>query len=311
MYIELADVNLRPANVDEALEALERVAARLGERRDPRSVFPAVYAIITRRVKEAIADTADPLFLEPQWISRLAGRFGERYLETRVDSLSGRPYRSAAWRVAYQAAARGRTVPVQDAVLGINAHINFDLAQGLYDNVVSHGAAHDPRMLERYRHDHDAVNRILEASIPEILQVLVARYGCRTTQAVSALPGGQPWMVAAVMRVLAQWRGRVWEDLLDMLDATSPSAFNAVLRRMDRRSARLARVLCTGLSLRSVPTLPWPPPAGAGALLGTLAYGAAAAPFRLWRLAWVVSRAAIRPALPRVSTGSFPPWVMV
>src|SRR5687768_17014880 len=68
----LAGINLTPITIDEALEALETVAARLRAKNDPRAVFPDVYGVITRRVKEAI-EGRGPAFLEPQWISRLAG----------------------------------------------------------------------------------------------------------------------------------------------------------------------------------------------------------------------------------------------
>ncbi len=57
----------------EALVALRRSPPRPREKNDPRAVLPDVYAVITRRVKEAVAIGADGRFLEPAWISRLGG----------------------------------------------------------------------------------------------------------------------------------------------------------------------------------------------------------------------------------------------
>jgi hypothetical protein len=244
MTTQLLDgVCLAPKDVFTALQSLRQVVSRLREKNDPRAVFPDVYGIITRRVAEEIQHGSR--FQEPMWIARLAGLFAERYFDSLVAALTQAVQPSTAWRIAYSCSANALTLPAQDALLGINAHINFDLAQGIYDNIVGHGAQHDERLLARYRHDHDAVNEILAAALPECMLLLAERYGCPVTRLVVALPRVQATLSRLVMAVLKYWRDRVWTDVLAMLAVPQAADREAILARMDRDSGRIA--LCIGL----------------------------------------------------------------
>lgn len=248
---------MAPASVDEALKALELVASRLRERNDPRAVFPDVYAVITRRVKEAI-EGRGPAFLEPQWISRLAGYFCEYYLAALGASLEGRATAASAWDVAFEQCSEGGTPASIHAVLGINAHINYDLAQGLYQNIVQHGAARDKSLLRRYRHDHDLVNEILTAAMPEIFQILVTRYRCPVAALATMNRSVQETISRAVMFTLRQWRDRVWNDLEALLAASADHGRRCgVLSRMNKKSSLMARAFATGnealVAVRALP----------------------------------------------------------
>ncbi|MFO0576673.1 MAG: DUF5995 family protein [Polyangia bacterium] len=240
----LDGVCVAPKDVFTALQSLSQVVARLRDKNDARAVFPDVYGIITRRVAEEIQHGSR--FQEPMWIARLAGLFAERYFESLVASLTQAAQPSSAWRIAYACAGNPLTLPAQDALLGINAHINFDLAQGIYDNIVGHGAQHDERLLARYRHDHDAVNEILAAALPECMLLLAERYGCPVTRLVVSLPRVQATLSRLVMAVLKYWRDRVWTDVLALLAAPQAEEREAILARMDRDSGRIALLIGLG-----------------------------------------------------------------
>lgn len=239
----LEGVNMNPETVSEALNSLELVTARLYERGDARAVFPDVYAVITRRVKATIEGSRGPGFLEPSWISNLAGLFCQYYLRALSASLAASPQASAAWTIAFQSGDAGEGAAAIDALLGINAHINFDLAQGLYDNIVAHRAVKNPRLLGRYQHDHDLVNAILAGAMPEILSVLTRRYRCPLSAAATRTRGLEDAASRVVMFALRHWRARVWGDLVEMLEAREPGRLAAVHARMDRTSARIGRVI--------------------------------------------------------------------
>lgn len=248
----LDGINLAPANIAEALKALETVAARLRETNDPRAVFPDVYAVITRRVKEAV-EGRGPTFLEPQWISRLAGFFCQYYLTALKASLEGCRTAAEAWDIAFDTCDTAGVPASLHAVLGINAHINFDLAQGLFENILQHGTEKNQALLRRYRHDHDLVNEILEAAMPEIFSILVDRYGCPLASVATMRRGVQDAISKAVMFTLRQWRDRVWADLEELLAAESNElSRRGVLSRMNKKSALMARAIVTGNGALSV-----------------------------------------------------------
>ncbi|WP_437757911.1 DUF5995 family protein [Sorangium sp. So ce1389] len=242
----LEGVTMKPANVAEALVALETVAARLRERNDPRAVFPDVYAVITRRVKEAVIDGTDDRFLEPAWISRLAGIFCEYYLKALEASLDGRSTGVEAWDVAFQCNSAGGTAAAVHALLGINAHINYDLALGLYQNIVQHGAVQDARLLGRYRHDHDLVNEILAAAMPEIFAILSDRYDCPLARIATFTRDVQRTISSVVLFMLRKWRDRVWDDLLSLLATAGDAERRTVVAGMNRNAGKVARTFAAG-----------------------------------------------------------------
>jgi hypothetical protein len=227
--------------VVEALAALDTVTETLLARGDQRAVFPDIYGIITRRVSESVALGAAGLFLEPAWISSLAGRFCERYLCTLRWSLRGDTQDTGAWSIAYACCALGDRLPVHHVLLGLSAHINYDLALGIAATIQEHGGGDDPARLRRYKHDHDAVNSILRASVPEVFDHLVNRHACP----VARLLYRRAYALAewTAMEILTTWRERVWSDALALLRARTPAAKRRVQRSLERRSSRYARLL--------------------------------------------------------------------
>jgi len=249
--LNLAGINMDPSDVNEALASLRAVSDRLRAEGDPRAIFPDIYSVITATVAHEIAgDTG--FFQEPAFISRLASRFAKRYLETLSWSLEGQTQDCSAWAFAYSYVHVEGTLPIQHAALAISAHINFDLALGLHNTIRELGGAADPERLARYKHDHDAVNELLAASLEEALQRLLGRYDCRVTEHLTGRL--RPWACRRMLATLASWRAVVWDDVLDMLAAEGGAVRELVLQRMERRSRRigyqLSRMNALGLVVR-------------------------------------------------------------
>ena len=236
-----------PTDAAQAHAALDHVAETLLRASDARAAFPDVYAVITRRVAIEVARSNSP-FREPAWISRLAGRFCTRYLATLRQAMSHGPQDTSAWATAYASANTEAMPPVQHALLGLSAHINHDLAIGIHATIVEHGRADDQAMIARYKHDHDHVNELLDASIPEAFARLIARHHCATTLWLDR--GGRltRW---CTMELLTRWRAQVWVEVEALLAARTEAQRARVLRRIGARAARIGALLS-----RPIPELP-------------------------------------------------------
>ena len=230
-----------PTSVVEALSALEAVTARLLAEGDRRAAFPDIYAIITRRVAETVALGPRGMFIEPRWISRLAGRFCERYLTTLRWSLRGEPQDAGAWSIAYGCCELDDMLPVHHVLLGLSAHINYDLALGVAANITELGGADDPIRLARYKHDHDAVNHLLRASVPEAFDHLIERHQCPGARALYRHAFATTEWIA--MALLETWRERVWGDAMALLRARGAGERRRVVDRIEQRSRRHGRLL--------------------------------------------------------------------
>lgn len=236
----LAGVELEPKNVDDALTALETVADRLHKDGDARAAFPDIYSIITRKVAEQVRHK-EGMFLEPRWISRLAGRFCERYLQTLRWSFERRPQDCDAWSATYACSTLSRTIPVQHVLLGLSAHINFDLAIGIYETIREYGHESCSEMIARYKHDHDQVNALLLASVPEAFEHLSGRHGCGLSALVhTRVYAPARWLT---MQFLTRWRADVWDNVLTLLAAKSEAERDARLAAMARRAGLYGRLL--------------------------------------------------------------------
>jgi hypothetical protein len=238
----LTGIELHPKSVEQALESLEKVVERLRARGDARAVFPDVYAVITRNVAREVKGRTG-FFQEPEWISRLAGRFAERYLETLSWSEWGGAQDCWAWHQAYAFARGGLTFPLQDAAFGISAHINFDLALGLWKTIEEFGDRSEQRMA-RYKHDHDAVNKLLAASLPEVVACLSERYGCTVTARFTG--SLLPVTGAMMLGMLGRWREQVWKDVKALVFAPHAQGQHEVLKQMHQRSGRWAEFIALG-----------------------------------------------------------------
>jgi hypothetical protein len=249
MLIPIDDIEWRPADAYEALRSLDKVTARLREKGDARAVFLDVYAVITRKVVLAFESHDAGGFLDPAWMSRLTGRFAEEALLAVLDSLRREPIRSAAWRFATHYASSGVTLPYKDAILGVSAHVNHDLAQVLFEDISARGDAGEAERMRRYRHDYFQVNELLRGSVAECVDLVVMRYGCPATKRLLGLPFGRTLMHGIILQVVIAWRDQVWLELAAMLKAERPEMRGAIVERMDRRSGRIAQVVCAAEAL--------------------------------------------------------------
>jgi hypothetical protein len=138
--------------------------------------------------------------------------------------------------------------PVQHALLGLSAHINHDLAIGIHATIVERGHARDRAKIARYKHDHDYVNKLLDASIPEAFERLIQRHHCATTRWLHRAGRLTRW---ATMELLTRWRSQVWTEVEALLAARTRAQHARVLRRIAARAARIGLLL-----RRPFPALP-------------------------------------------------------
>lgn len=116
-----------PTDIGGVLAALRTVVDEAAGTGSRIGYFAALYRQVTLAVAQAIADG---VFDDGARLSRLDAAFGNRYLHA-LHACQATPDGAAApecWRLAFAAAGAPGPVLVQHLVLGVNAHINLDLA---------------------------------------------------------------------------------------------------------------------------------------------------------------------------------------
>jgi len=112
------------ASIDEVIARLDAIIDRATIERDRLGFFAVLYRSVTAAVKLGIAAGR---FEDGPRMERLDVVFANRYLEAfDAHRCGGTPTRS--WAVAFAAGSSRRAVIMQHLLLGMNAHINLDLA---------------------------------------------------------------------------------------------------------------------------------------------------------------------------------------
>jgi len=210
----------QPKNIDEALEYMRTTLEVFHKKGDKRAIFLRLYYIMTLEVHAAVNGLGEyrgkTVFLDPEWIRTLSGRFASLYFRSLDADSSGAAPPGRAWTQAHAAALSPRSTVVQNALLGINAHVNNDLAQAIAANL-DPGDLKDYPKLQLRKFDHDQVNNLLLRTLEPIQGVLAHDYAPGVAIA-DRLLGRLDERLSEV--VLTHYRERVWWDALAYAAAT-------------------------------------------------------------------------------------------
>lgn len=108
----------------EDIRAFAETSQPLRER-DGVASFTCLYEIITRNVFEKVGQG---FFPDDEFLDRLDVAFANRYLDALRAHHTGSGSVPKSWKVLFERRSESGVTPLQFAVAGVNAHINFDLA---------------------------------------------------------------------------------------------------------------------------------------------------------------------------------------
>ena len=226
-----------PEAVESVVRAMQARLDGLTPAQEPLREFLGTYQRTTLAVGKAVDDG---FFEDPLWVERWDVAFAELYLAALDAHLSGGTP-SRPWRLAFDAPA---DLPALRLVLlGINAHVNYDLPQALLA-VITDDDFTDPRLMDRRRRDHERIDGVLAGRVAAEDDELASR------SARSLLDRAlQPLNRVASKRFLREARLKVWHNTTELQAArlAGPTAYDARLAELEVLSAaRIADLLAPG-----------------------------------------------------------------
>jgi hypothetical protein len=214
--------------IDDVIERMTVLAAELRRDGDRRLAFHSTYLRTTKAVAAALRAGA---FEDTDWVDRWDVAFAQFYLDA-LDASRRRDPVPEPWAVAFAAAAAQPDLPpVRLVLLGMNAHINYDLPQALLA-VISDAEFADPAVRARREADHRRIDDVLTVQVgaedAELQQLHPA-----TTWQDRAL---QPVNRMATRRFLRESRAKVWANALDLSKArkAGPEAYDTRLAQLEK-----------------------------------------------------------------------------
>jgi Family of unknown function (DUF5995) len=221
--------------IAETAKELRALALAAG---DASGYFPALYSRVTERIGASIEAGA---FQDGPGLDRFATQFASHYIAAAHDHVRC----PKCWQASWNVAADPRLLIVQHLLLGINAHVNYDLPRAVVEVADERGD------LLSIRHDFDAVNDVLAATYVDVVKDLdrVSRW----VNSASRLGGGhafnfsltlaraRAWQAATAMYPLPAEGRSAYSDQLDQLvsvlafQITRPAPFLRPLVSLARR----------------------------------------------------------------------------
>lgn len=148
-------------DIDEVLQTLDALLSKLRDERNRRAYFAAVYRVMTAHIKKAIDSGR---FEDSDRMIKLDTVFANRYFAAvAADRSNEEPPRS--WKVAFDTEGRSDAMILQHVLLGINAHINFDLP-------IATTAVATAADLPSLKSDFFGINQIISGLLDPVQNVL-------------------------------------------------------------------------------------------------------------------------------------------
>jgi hypothetical protein len=169
---------------------------------DPARFFLGTYLRTTTAVGAALDDGR---FEDARWVATWVVDFADRYLHALRGFRDGGPDVPRPWQLAF--GAKPDLPPEAHVLLGMNAHINYDLPLSLLAMVPPAEFA-DPFRLDRRRRDHERIDGVLAARVAAEDVALEGAGGRRTVVDRLIAPANRH----AARTFLREARRKVWHN---------------------------------------------------------------------------------------------------
>ena len=199
------------------IEQMEHTIRRWESDADRRSTFLKCYLLMTRNMLTGLEKGE---FRDPVWVERLLTRFAEYYFQALTEYRSRDQQAPSVWRRAHDIAVGGEAQVLQDLLLGVNAHINYDLVLALVDVLEpERERLTEEKLNERYA-DHCRVNVIIARTIDSVQDQVIEVLEPEMDVLDKLLGRLDEWMISSL---ITRWRDEVWGHALEMLWLETPS----------------------------------------------------------------------------------------
>jgi hypothetical protein len=195
---------VRPTSITSVLTALQTRLDQLPHT-SPQREFLRTYLRTTEAVGSAVEAG---VFEDPGWVEAWDVTFAALYLAALDADLRGDGAVPRPWRRAF--AAPAALPPLRHVLLGINAHVNYDLPQALLA-VISDDDFADPVLLDRRRRDHERIDGVLAARVAAEDGELTRGQSRRLLDRILA-----PLNRWASRRFLRESRKKVWHNTVEL-----------------------------------------------------------------------------------------------
>lgn len=218
------------AKMQERISAWEQVA-------DARAIFLRCYLMMTQNMLAAIEKRE---FKDPIWVGQLLNHFADYYFIA-LDAYEVDPDAAPAiWHFVFRETAEPVCHSLQKLILGVNAHINYDLVLTLVDLLEPEWVLlSDEQRKQRYE-DHCYVNDVIGRTI-DAVQDQVLEPTQPSLDFIDKLFG--PMDEILISRLINKWRESVWQSALQLINASDQAERYQLLQKIEETALHKANII--------------------------------------------------------------------
>jgi len=148
-------------NLNDVISRLDEIVEQCTDEKKRAGYFAALYRRMTLAVADGIKNN---MFENAERMEKLDVNFAARYIDAYNAYYAGRPC-SLSWKFAFDNCANNHLIVLQHLLLGINTHINLDLA--IAAAVTAPGNA-----INALQNDFNRINNVIAALIDDVQECL-------------------------------------------------------------------------------------------------------------------------------------------
>lgn len=215
-------------------DRMRRQAALWESAGDHRYLFLQCYGLMTSGMIDGIGAGR---FQDGAWVRALLGRFADYYFDALAlydRDAAGTP---AIWRLTFDRSRHDRLHVLQHIMLGVNAHINYDLVLTLHEILLPEWSGMGAADRQLRLADHETVNQVIAETIDTVQDDVIERHSPMMDLVDKLMGRMDEWLLAELIR---GWRKEVWQDTMMLLAATDPEEKEALRREVEQHALQKA-----------------------------------------------------------------------
>ncbi len=220
---------------DTLLDVMQERIDSWQQAKDRRAIFLQCYRTMTANTLTAVADGR---FQDAAWTTNLLHRFADYYFAALDVYDQGQNPPSPVWQFTFEVAQQNKCNVLQHLFLGVNAHINYDLALTLYDVLHEEWPTLTPAQRNGRYQDFCLINDIIAETIDQVQDEVVERES-PLLALVDWLGGRMDEFV--IVEMLTGWREEVWRRGVEMVEMANADGRATLRQSLEQSCLRRAR----------------------------------------------------------------------
>ncbi|MFN1833751.1 DUF5995 family protein [Balneola sp. MJW-20] len=218
------------------LNEMDRYISTWKNSGDRRYIFLSCYRTMTANMLQALKDSR---FKDPLWVEALLNHFAKYYFRA-LECYDCGNHTPLVWQQVHSITRKQEHHILQHLIIGVNAHINYDLVLSLYDILQPEWSGLDKKMREIRYSDHCTVNYIIASTVDTIQEQILNPEDPKIRWIDLILGQLDEYLISAL---ISSWREKVWVNTERLLETTGESEFESIRLEIEKDALSFTQLI--------------------------------------------------------------------